>query len=201
MNLRALRIIVAREDGTEWRFIVFENVDLQQFRSTSSSGGGHPRREMMAALDRLDAWKVLQSFWEISREPEVAAYWDSGSLDDLVSEKATIMWETFDRNAALWHTRSEQVKEESSERSETGENAKGPRPVAIAIRGFNPSDTSPEDFKKELDAHQQKVWDYVGGNTWKWESKGRTPAGYQCDVLTFSGSEIVTLGPTSIELP
>lgn len=35
----------------------------------------------------------------------------------------------------------------------------------------------------------------------KWKSKGRTPAGHRCEVLTLDGSEEMLVGEKSVELP
>jgi len=89
-------------------------------------------------------------------------------------------------------------KEQPDERApKTGQvPGEGPKRMIVAM----PSDAlpdaglSPEERKKQFEAQMQMVWDYADGNPWKWETKRPTPAGYKCDVLTFSGSEMITPG-------
>jgi hypothetical protein len=174
-----------RENGDVWTFILFENVDRHRFRMSSCSGGGIPRPDLEAALDRGDAWSVLRSLREEGRHPEMArSGWAAGSLDDVVSEDAAQTGKMSDLVKVRWASRGEAIvapKEDEAERAQ-----KHPPPMVIAA----PSDG----------ASMQTVWDYSAGNAWKWESKGLTQAGRQCDVLTFGGSEIVIPGRTALEI-
>jgi hypothetical protein len=203
LRLRALRVTVIRDDGNGWKFIVFEDVDAHRFQVSSSSGGAKPRKGEKAMLDRLDAWDVLRSLREMGRRPEGArSYWEADSLDVLVSEEAEQMWKMFDKTDKLRKTSEEQPDERAPKTGRVP--AKSPKPMIVAM----PSDAalpraglSPEEIKKMFEAQMQMVWDYAGGNPWKWKSKRPTPAGRKCDVLTFSGSEMVTPGPTTIKIP
>jgi hypothetical protein len=200
LRLRALRVKLMREDGAGWTFILFEDVDRHRFRMSSCSGGGFPRQEMEAVFDRMDAWSVLRRLREDGRDPEAAKYgWAGGSLDDVVSKDAAQTWKMTDLARARRASGGEEIvtpKEDEAEASQ-----KRPAAMAIAMPSdFDPRGLSLEEQRKASDAMMQAVWNYAGGNPWKWESKGLTKAGRRCDVLTFGGSEIVIPGPTSLEI-
>jgi len=203
LRLRALRVTVFRHDGTEWKFIIFEDVDRRRFRASSSSGGAQPRKGLKPTLDRLDAWNVLRGLRELGRGPEVTrSYWPADSVDVLVSEQAEWMWKMFDKAEKVRKTSEEQPDERAPKTDQV--LARGPKPMLVAM----PSDAasprggqSPEEIKQTMDAQMQMVWDYAGGNPWKWKPERPTPAGRKCDVLTFSESEVITPGPTTIKIP
>jgi hypothetical protein len=203
LRLRALRVTVIRDDGTEWRFIIFEDVDGHRFRVSSSSGGAQPRKGLKATLDRLDAWNVLRDLREMERGPkEARSYWPADSLDVLVSGQAEQMWKMSDRADKLRRASEEQPDERASRTGQVP--AKGPKPMLVAMPSDSPlprAGLSPEEIKKTFEAEMQRVWDYAGGNPWKWKSKRKTPAGRKCDVLTFSGSEVIMAGPTTVKIP
>jgi len=203
LRLRALRVTVIRDDGTRWKFIVFEDVDGHRFQVNSSSGGARPRKGQKAMLDRLDAWNVLRGLREMASGPEEAlSYWPADSLDVLVSKEAEQMWKMFDETDKVRKTSKELTVERAPKMGRVP--AKGPKPMIVAMptdAALPRSGLSPEEIKKTIEAQMQIVWDYAGGNPWKWKSKTPTPAGRKYDVLTFSGSEVITLGPTTIKIP
>jgi hypothetical protein len=72
---------------------------------------------------------------------------------------------------------------------------RGSMPMEVVARpGEGPSD-------EEIQRMVQEVRDFAGGKRLRWKRVGRTPAGRQCDVLTFSGWDEVLVSPTGIELP
>ena len=198
--LKAFRVTVIRDDRTHWKFVVFENVARHRFRLSSASGGSTPRKEEKLTLDRLDALNVLRGLKAMSREPEEArSYWPGDSLDDLVSEETARMWAMFDRAGKVQKTRQEQAKERFPKKTDAAPES--PRPMLVPVNVPIPGGLSPEELNWDIDAQIRMMWEYAGGNTLRWKSRRRTPAGHKCDVLTFSGSDVVTPGPTSVEIP
>lgn len=203
IRLRAFRITMIRDDGSEWKFIIFEDVDQHRFRSSSSSGGGFPRKGLSATFDRLEAWDVLQHLREMALYPESAkSYWPADSLDALVLETAKGMWEGYDQSLI--------ANPDWTRKVATGKRrARAKDPVivarAIVLKGEDALlENDEENFEisnERLEAHEQKVWAYAGGKPWRWKLKKLKPAGGKCHVLTFADSEIVIPGPTSIEIP
>ena len=61
--------------------------------------------------------------------------------------------------------------------------------------------TSDKELERKLQRYEKEVKDYGAARQMKWKSKGRTPAGRRCEVLTFDGSEEVLVGEKSVELP
>jgi hypothetical protein len=85
-------------------------------------------------------------------------------------------------------------------------------PVPEEIRPANqPSDSSMmveaseppfgEELDRKLQRWEKELKEYLGGKQMKWKSKGRTPAGRRCEVLTLDGSEEMLVGEKSVELP
>jgi hypothetical protein len=71
-------------------------------------------------------------------------------------------------------------------------------PPIMIVPSKPPSD---EELDRERQRSEKELWDYGGGRQMKWKSKGRTPAGRRCEVLTLDGSEEMLVGEKSVELP
>ncbi|HUK91336.1 MAG TPA: hypothetical protein VLZ81_13105 [Blastocatellia bacterium] len=200
IRLRALRVTITRDDGTESKFIAFEDADTHRFQMSSSTGGWVPREEQRAAIDRMDAWKALQALKEMgSNSQEASSFWADDSLDAQVAQMAETMWRgSYERSKAATATPIvAPVAERQSDASPTG-----PQSMIVSILGDGiPVGLSVEERIKAFEAYKQSVWDYAGGKPWRWQPTAPTPEGHRCDVLTLSGSEIVIPGKACLDIP
>lgn len=189
LRVRALRVI-DRQGGTYSRWIVLEDIERAKFRVGSHiTFGNGPTKGMKARMDRDDAWDVLSSLRNASRFPEnTLIHWPGGdSIDAAISQDEV-------RGQPLWErARALQGKKPilaPREHEPTGQRSK---PAIIATEDGGPSE-------EELQQMIKEVWDFAGGKQLKWKPIGRTPAGRECEVLTFNGSEQVLVGPKSVEV-
>ena len=188
LRVKAFRVI-DRLGGNDSGWIVIEDVERAQFRTGSSISGGAPTKRMKATMDRSDAWNVLHFLRDAARFPEVRTYEQAAdSLDAAVSQAEIRMQELQD-----WSLRGKVPSWALKERHPID-----PKSPPIAVRPAAPGEGPSEE---EIQRMIQEVWDFAGGKKLRWKRVGRTPAGRQCDVLTFSGSDEVLVTPTGIELP
>ena len=136
-------------------------------------------------MDRLDAWNVLSRLRNddcFSNVPTDMPHDDS--IDAAVEQPIMRMREHFHGKVPSWAKRRPPVDRDS------------PRPmVTLLPSGEMPSNE--EEFKRM----ERKVWDFAAGLELRWKRAPRTPAGRQCEVLTFSGSDEVLVTPTGLQLP
>jgi hypothetical protein len=183
VRMRAFRVINYR-GGIYSKWIVIEDVERGQFRTGASSSGSYPSKGMKAEMDKNDAWNVLNSLKNATR---TQIHWPvANSIDAAISQEEIRMQEFWDR------ARHSTVPSASPKESQPTDQISRPT-IAAAPSGY-PSDDELERMIKE-------VWDFAGGKRLKWKPISRTPSGRKCDVLTFDGSDVVLVSPTSIKIP
>lgn len=185
LRMRAFRVI-DRRDGNYSKWIVIEAVERALFRTGSHISGSIPPRAMKAEIDKNDEWDVLNSLRNAARLPENAQiHWPvADSIDTAISQEEIRMqgWWEQARQLTPSLVPNEPKSTDQSSRS------------IVATPGGHASE-------EELQRMIKEVWDFAGGKRLKWRSARQTPAGRKCEVLTFDGSEIVLVGPTSVEIP
>jgi hypothetical protein len=200
LRMRAFRIIDF-QGGEYYRCIVIEDVERAQFRISSFSFGGGRTEEMQAQIeqiyeamqteiDRGDVLDVLHFLRNASRFPESGGNEPAAdSIDAAVSQYKMRFREFMERFFP--------EKIPISVPSGPEPTGKGSKPVLIPMPGGSPSKEESEQSKQM----KKEVWDYAGGKRMDWKPIGSTPAGRECEVLTFDGSEEVLVGATSLEIP
>jgi hypothetical protein len=182
-RVRAYRI-TDRHSRINVKCLAIEDVDRGWFMTPEFSGSGPSTRAEKAILDRLDAWNVLKRLRNDDCFPNVFTdYFPPDSIDAAVEQPITSLREHFRGEVPSWTKRRPPIDQQ-------------PRPVLIALSGTRPV-SSEEDFKRM----QQEVWDFAAGLELRWKRARRTPAGRQCEILTFSGSDEVLVTPTGLQLP
>jgi hypothetical protein len=192
LRLRVLRIIDHR-DGNWSRWIVIEDVAQSRFRSGVYSSGAAPPIGWKARMDRGDAWSALKSLRQLGRNPQqTGKHWSTArSIDALISQEEIEMLQSWEEVGLGQRDR----KEPPSFAPKYEAPPAGP-PEPIVMLAPECEGRSEKEIRMT-----EEVWAYAGGKRWTWKPLGTTPAGRECEVLTFSGSEEVSVGPKSIEIP
>lgn len=187
VRMRAFRVS-ERRDGIYSKWIVIEDVERGQFRTRASSSGSSPPRGMKAEMDKNDAWDVLNSLKNGVRFPENAQIHRpvANSIDAAISQEEIRMQEFWD------HARHSTIPSAAPKEPQPTDQIS--RPTIVTAPSGYPSDDELERMIKE-------VWDFAGGKRLKWKPISRTPSGRKCDMLTFDGSDVVLVSPTSLEIP
>lgn len=194
IRMRAYRIIEIR-DRKYSNWIVTEDIEREQFSVASSYGGslGVPKH------DRSDTRNAL-----IALREELRRSFSSVPMNTLLPRAAS---DSIDRAIAQAEIRSKKLRE-LAHQSRAGGSV--PEDIRAAVQPSEPSimivpvpskPPSQEEFDRELQRLDNELREYVGGRQMKWKSKGRTPAGRKCEVLTLDGSEEMLVGEKSVELP
>jgi len=146
------------------------------------SGRGHYTRAIKSMMDRLDAWNVLNRLRDDDCFPDVPTEMPpDDSIDAAVEQPIARIREHFQGKAPNWAKRRPPTDQQSG---------------AVVI-GMWRGVSSEEEFDKV----QQEVRDFASGLEPRWKRARRTPAGRQCDVLTFSGSDEVLVTPSGLQVP
>jgi hypothetical protein len=199
LRTRAFRVIDYQE-YEYCRLIVIEDVESAQFRVSRFSFAGGRTEEiqaqmdqvyeaMKAEIDRDDAREVLESLRHARRFPERAwTDWPlADSIDAAVSQAKMRFRESMERFFP-----GKISLPVPSEPEPTGESSK---PVVMPMTSGTTSESGHSTQMIE------EVWNFAGGKRLYWKPIGSTPAGRQCEVLTFGESEEVLVGSDSIDIP
>lgn len=145
-------------------------------------GRGLYTKAIKSMMDRLDAWNALNRLRDEDCFPDVPTEMPpDDSIDAAVEQPISRIREHFRGKVPTW----------AKQRPPTDQQS---RPVVIGLsRGVS--------SEEEFDRVQQEVWDFASGLELRWKRARRTPAGRQCEVLTFSGSNEVLVTPTGLQVP
>lgn len=203
LYLRAFRV-VGRYDGIYHKWLIIEDTARAQFRFVGYSASGYqPTNDMKATIDRKDAWNVLNSFREAARLVETGSSppQTADSIDDAIAQQQTEWQERKKYFSSQAMTLPNERLEVDTGRSRSVPNRDGPtgagkgaKPTISMIRG-------PELSEAERQQMTDEVWHFAGVVHLEWRVVPRTPAGYECEVLTFDGLEKVLVHPTFVEIP
>ena len=208
LRVRALRI-TDRRDGNWSRTIVIEDVERSRFQTGLYWADSPPPDGWKTILDRHDAWSALNTLRALGLYAEYSDEWSTeDSVDAVLSRKEIEMqklWDDVDQpeEAQRPVPKLDEVAGQQAGLMATSAPTASPvdRPTTQTEPIIKPVAGGKGASKEEMERARNEVWDYAGGNRWKWKSVGLTPAGRECDVLMFSGSEIIIVGRTSIEIP
>ena len=192
IRMRAYRIIeIRRRECSVW--IVLEDVERKLFRA-SSSGVGSLGVLTSDPNDTRDALIALRSEWYLRFSPvpinTLLPLVPADSIDRAIAK-------TEIRKKKLWEV-VRQLRAGGSVPEDIRRASQPSDPPIMVARGEPPSD---ELLHRRLQQSEKELNDYGGGREMKWKSKGRTPAGRRCEVLTLDGSEEILVGEKSVELP
>ena len=191
--------VLSRRGRTYVECVVVEDIEKGQFEAGNSMSGGAAMRTKDAAMDRSDAFSVLNDLHNdalrekaLRNDPRLQESWipriAADSIDDAVSQAEIRMKELMDWSR---HGKVPSWAQEAKKRTNQGDRALMIRP---ALPGEGPSE-------EEIARMHRKVLDFGGGAKLRWKRLGRTPNGRRYDVLTFSGSDEVLVSPTGIAVP
>ena len=193
IRMRAYRIIEIRgRKFSNW--IVTEDIERELFSVGSSYGGslgGAPKHDRS---DTCNALVALREEWHrnFSSVPPINTLLPRAASDSI--DRAIAQAEI--RSKKLWEL-ARQLKT-GSVPEEIRRSRQPSEPLIMAEGSEPPLD---QDFEREFQRFEKELKDYGGARQMKWKSKGRTPAGRRCEVLTFDGSEEVLVGEKSVEIP
>ena len=197
-RVRVYRVL-GRRGRTYVECVVVEDIEKGQFEAGNSMSGGAAMRTKDAAMDRSDAFSVLNDLHNdalrekaLRNDPRLQESWipriAADSIDDAVSQAEIRMKELMDWSR---HGKVPSWAQEAKKRTNQGDRALMIRP---ALPGEGPSE-------EEIARMHRKVLDFGGGAKLRWRRLGRTPNGRRYDVLTFSGSDEVLISSTGVEVP
>jgi len=192
IRMRVYRIIEIR--GREFsNWIVTEDIERGLFSVGSSYGGslGVPKHDPSNTRNALVA---LREEWrrKFSAVPPINTLLPRAASDSI------------DRAIAQAKIRSKKPWE-LARQLKTGSvpeeimRARQPSDPPILITESEPG--SDQELERNVQRYEKELKDYRGARQMKWKSKGRTPEGRKCDVLTLDGSEEMLVGEKSVELP
>jgi hypothetical protein len=194
IRMRAYRIIEIR-GGKFSNWIVTEDIERELFSVGSSYGGsgslGVPKHDPSNTRNALIA---LREEWrrKFSSVPPINTLLPRAASDsiDLAIAQAEIRGKKLRELARQLKTGS--VPEEIR---------RGRQPLNPPIVAIESEPTPDQELEHKLQRFEKELKDYGGGRQMKWKSKGRTPAGRTCEVLTFDGSEEILVGEKFVMLP
>ena len=192
IRMRAYRIIEIR-GGKYSNWIVLEDVERELFRVSSSYGGSlgvgkHDPSDTRNALIALkNDWHRNFSSVPINTLLPLAP---ANSIDRAIAQAEI-------RRKKLWEL-ARQLKAGGSVPEDIRRAGQSSDPPIMVVES---EPLSAEESDRKLQRSAKELRDYGGGRQMKWKSKGRTPAGRRCEVLTLDGSEEMLVGEKSIELP
>ena len=148
-------------------------------------------------IDRTDARNALDALRELGRSPDVVSLFKSQSepsIDAAISA-AVVRRRRLFKQVRIQETPSHETVENGNHEAGTPQSKQ-----SMVVWGGSSQRLSKDERRIEA-AQDKELWDFAGGMRWQWKAAGHTPAGYPCETLTFSGSEEVIVGSTSIAIP
>ena len=176
--------MAGRCDRLYHKWHIIENTIARQFWFAGYVSSVYP-----SFNDNDDTWAVLNALMHTARMLGL------GSVFPLTADSISAVIE---QQQAKWQELQGHAAQAISSAPETPEHTRAdrsPKPSARIVR--SESEFSNEQLQQMID----EVWDFAAGIRLEWRPRGRTPEGYECQVLTFDGSEIVLVHPTLLEIP